>query len=155
MTSRIPNPLTQEQIKALIPHRDPFLLVDKILEFEPGQWIRGYRVIQPSDPIFKGHFPGRAIYPGVLIVEAMAQTGGCLLMQEIDDPQSKVIYFMSLDAIKFRKPVNPGDELVMEVKVLSFKSRTSKMRGEAFVSGIKVAEAEFVSMLQPLPGGGV
>ena len=76
-------------------------------------------------------------------------------MQEIDDPQSKVIYFMSLDAIKFRKPVNPGDELVMEVKVLSFKSRTSKMRAEAFVSGIKVAEAEFVSMLQPLPGGGV
>ena len=155
MMSRTPNPLTQEQIKALIPHRDPFLLVDKILDFEPGEWIRGYRKIQSSDPIFKGHFPGRAIYPGVLIVEAMAQVGGCLLMQEIDDPKNKVIYFMSLDAIKFRKPVNPGDELIMEVKVLSFRSRISKMRGEAFVGGIKVAEAEFVSMLQSLPDGGI
>jgi len=76
-------------------------------------------------------------------------------MQEIDDPKNKVIYFMSLDAIKFRKPVNPGDELIMEVKVLSFRSRISKMRGEAFVGGIKVAEAEFVSMLQSLPDGGI
>ncbi|MFM8234066.1 MAG: 3-hydroxyacyl-ACP dehydratase FabZ [Holophagaceae bacterium] len=155
MTSRTPNTLTQDQIKALIPHREPFLLVDKILDFEPGQWIRGSRKIHLSDPVFKGHFPGRPIYPGVLIVESMAQTGGCLLMQEVEDPQNKVIYFMSLEAIKFRKPVNPGDELLMEIKVLSFKSRTSKMRGETFVGGVKVAEAEFVSMLQPLPNGGI
>ncbi len=155
MTDRIPNPLNQEHIKALIPHREPFLLVDRILDFEPGQWIRGYRKIQSSDPVFKGHFPGRAIYPGVLIIEAMAQTGGCLLMQEIQDCDQKVIYFMSLDAIKFRKPVNPGDELIMEVKVLSFKSRISKMRGEAFVDGVKVAEAEFVSMLQTINNRGL
>lgn len=152
MAERTPNLLSLEQIKALIPHRAPFLLVDKILDFERKEWIRGYKKIDPQDAVFQGHFPGRPIYPGVLIVEAMAQTGGCLLMQEIADPKNQVIFFMSLDAMKFRKPVNPGDELIMEVKSLSFKSRTSKMRGEAFVNGVKVAEAEFVSILQNIQG---
>lgn len=140
-------------IMELLPHRYPILLVDRILDYERGQWIRGIKNISQSDQIFQGHFPRRPIYPGVMIVEAMAQTGGCLMMQDIEDRTRKVIYFMAIDGVKFRRPVVPGDQLVMEVKVLSLKGRICKMRGEAFVDGQKVAEAEFMSMLQDLADG--
>jgi beta-hydroxyacyl-ACP dehydratase FabZ len=124
--------------------------VDRILDFEPREWIRGLKNITFNEEVFQGHFPKRPIFPGVLIVEAMAQTGGCLMMREFEDRDRKVIYFMGIDGVKFRKPVLPGDQLVMEIKVISLKGRVCKMRGEAFVEGVKVAEAEFMSMLMDL-----
>ncbi len=147
---RAPRTLDIQAIMALLPHRYPILLVDRVLDFEPKQWIRGLKNISYNELIFQGHFPKRPVFPGVLIVEAMAQTGGALVMQEFADLSTKVIYFMSIDGVKFRKPVVPGDQLIMEVKVLSNKGRICKMRGEAFVDGQKVAEAEFMSMLQDL-----
>jgi beta-hydroxyacyl-ACP dehydratase FabZ len=137
----------------LLPHRYPLLLVDRILDYEPKQWIRGLKNISFDEAVFQGHFPKRPVFPGVYIVEAMAQTGGCLLLQDIEDRARKVIYFMGIDAVKFRKPVVPGDQLIMEAKVLSLKGRICKMRGEAFVDGKKVAEAEFTSMLMDLAEG--
>ena len=150
---RAPNVLDLQAIMGLLPHRYPILLVDRILDFERGQWIRGLKNISYNEQIFQGHFPKRPVFPGVFIVEAMAQTGGCLLLQEIEDRARKVIYFMGIDGVKFRKPVLPGDQLVMEVKVLQLKGRICKMRGEAFVEGQKVAEAEFMSMLMDLAEG--
>ena len=148
--ARTPNTIDLQGIMALLPHRYPMLLVDRILDFEPREWIRGLKNISFNEEVFQGHFPKRPIFPGVLIVEAMAQTGGCLMMQGIEDRAAKVIYFMGIDGVKFRKPVLPGDQMVMEVKVISLKGRICKMRGEAFVEGIKVAEAEFMSMLMDL-----
>ena len=147
---RAPRTLDIQAIMGLLPHRYPILLVDRVLDYEPRQWIRGLKNITFNEQIFQGHFPKRPVFPGVMIVEAMAQCGGCLVMQEFEDLSKKVIYFMSMDAVKFRKPVVPGDQLVMEVKILSFKGRVCKLRGEAFVDGQKVAEAEFMSMLQDL-----
>jgi beta-hydroxyacyl-ACP dehydratase FabZ len=106
-----------------------------------------------NEAVFQGHFPKRPVFPGVYIVEAMAQTGGCLLLQDVEDREKKVIFFMSIDGVKFRKPVVPGDQLIMEAKVLSLKGRICKMRGEAFVNGQKVAEAEFMSMLVDVAEG--
>ena len=140
-------------IMDLLPHRYPILLVDRILVYEKGQWIRGIKNISIGELVFQGHFPKRPVFPGVLIVEAMAQTGGCLIMQEFEDRSKKVIYFMAIDGVKFRKPVVPGDQLVMEVKVVSHRGKICKMRGEAFVDGQKVAEAEFMSMLMDLVEG--
>ncbi len=148
-----PKVIDVQGIMDLLPHRYPMLLVDRILDYETGQWIRGLKNISMSDMVFQGHFPKRPVFPGVLIVEAMAQTGGCLMMQQYEDPTKKVIYFMSIDGVKFRKPVVPGDQLIMEVKVLSLKPRICKMRGESFVNGQKVAEAEFTSMLMDLDEG--
>jgi beta-hydroxyacyl-ACP dehydratase FabZ len=148
--SAAPRTIDLQGIMDLLPHRYPILLVDRILDYEPGQWIRGLKNISMSEQVFQGHFPKRPVFPGVYIVEAMAQTGGCLIMQQFEDRARKVIYFMGIDSVKFRKPVLPGDQLIMEVKVVSMKSRICKMRGEAFVDGQKVAEAEFMSMLMDL-----
>ncbi|MEI6592230.1 MAG: 3-hydroxyacyl-ACP dehydratase FabZ [Holophagaceae bacterium] len=153
MSEREPRIIDLQGIMDLIPHRYPLLLVDRILDYEPKTWIRGLKNISFNEQVFQGHFPSRPVFPGVYIVEAMAQTGGCLLMQEFEDRASKVIYFMGIDNVKFRKPVQPGDQLVMEVKVLQIKGRICKMRGEAFVGGQKVAEAEFMSMLMDLGEG--
>lgn len=149
---RKPNTIDLLGIMDLLPHRYPILLVDRILDYERGQWIRGIKNISISDHVFQGHFPKQPVFPGVLIVEAMAQTGGCLLMQDLPDHARKVIYFMAIDNVKFRKPVVPGDQLVMEVKVLSVKGKIGKMRGEAFVDGQKAAEAEFMCMMMDVPG---
>lgn len=151
---RVPNTIDIQGIMDLLPHRYPILLVDRVLDYEPKAWIRGIKNISIGDPIFQGHFPKQPIFPGVLIVEAMAQTGGCLVMQEFEDRSSKVIYFMSIDGVKFRKPVVPGDQLVMDVKILSNKGKICKLRGEASVQGQKVAEAEFMCMLIHLAEGG-
>jgi beta-hydroxyacyl-ACP dehydratase FabZ len=153
MPEREPRTIDLQGIMELLPHRYPLLLVDRILDFEPKVWIRGLKNVSFNEEVFQGHFPSRPVFPGVYIVEAMAQTGGCLLMREYEDRARKVIYFMGIDAVKFRKPVLPGDQLVMEVKVLHFKGRICKMRGEAFVAGQKVAEAEFMSMLMDLAEG--
>lgn len=150
---RTPNAIDIQGIMDLLPHRYPILLVDRILDYEPGQWIRGLKNLTMNEQVFQGHFPNRPVFPGVLIVEAMAQTGGCLMLRDFPDRHRKVIYFMGIDGVKFRRPVLPGDQLIMEVKVLSLRTRTCRMRGEAFVDGVKVAEAEFTSMLMDLAEG--
>ena len=153
MSEREPRTIDLQGIMDLLPHRYPILLVDRILDFEPKEWIRGLKNVSFNEAVFQGHFPSRPVFPGVYIVEAMAQTGGCLLMREFEDRARKVIYFMGIDGVRFRRPVLPGDQLVMEVKVIQFKGRICKMRGEAFVDGQKVAEAEFMSMLMELGEG--
>ena len=139
-------------IQKLLPHRYPILLVDRILDYERGNWIRGVKNISIGEQVFQGHFPKQPVFPGVLIVEAMAQTAGCLVTLDIPNPEEKIMYFMSIDGVKFRKPVVPGDQLVMEIKILTIKRNIAKMRGEAFVDGNKVAEAEFMSMVVDAEG---
>jgi len=153
MSERELRTIDLQGIMDLLPHRYPLLLVDRILDFEPREWIRGLKNVSFNEEVFQGHFPSRPVFPGVYIIEAMAQTGGCLLLREFEDRSRKVIYFMGIDVVKFRKPVVPGDQLIMEVKVLQFKGRVCRMRGEAFVNGQKVAEAEFKSMLMDLAEG--
>ncbi|HNU53847.1 MAG TPA: bifunctional UDP-3-O-[3-hydroxymyristoyl] N-acetylglucosamine deacetylase/3-hydroxyacyl-ACP dehydratase [Candidatus Syntrophosphaera sp.] len=135
-------------IMRIIPHRYPFLLVDKIIDLKPGESITGIKNVTINEPFFQGHFPGHPIMPGVLIVEGMAQTGGIILMRQMDDPAEWVAYFASIDNVKFRKPVLPGDTLRYELKVISLKRSLSKMHGEAYVGDEKVAEGDFLAMLQ-------
>jgi UDP-3-O-[3-hydroxymyristoyl] N-acetylglucosamine deacetylase/3-hydroxyacyl-[acyl-carrier-protein] dehydratase len=133
------------RILEYIPHRYPFLLIDRVLEFEGGKRILGLKNVTINEPFFQGHFPEHPIMPGVLIVEAMAQAGGLLLMNEFDDPQSKVVYFMSLDDVKFRRPVMPGDQLLFELRMLQLRGRTCRMQGETRVGGDIVAEATMMA----------
>ena len=132
-------------ILALLPHRYPFLLVDRILEIEGTTRIVGLKNVTINEPFFQGHFPGHPIMPGVLIVEAMAQVGGVLAMRTIERPEDKVVYFMSLDNVKFRRPVLPGDQLRMEVEMLQNRGRTCRLKGLAYVDGALVAEAEMMA----------
>ncbi|MFQ5889894.1 MAG: UDP-3-O-acyl-N-acetylglucosamine deacetylase [Gemmatimonadota bacterium] len=136
-----------QDILKYIPHRFPFLLVDRILEFEPGKRIVGLKNVTMNEPFFTGHFPDHPIMPGVLIIEAMAQVGGLLLMNEFDDPQDKVVYFMALDEVKFRRPVTPGDQLIFELEMLQVRGRVCKMRGEGRVDGRTVAEATMLAQV--------
>ncbi len=129
------------RIMASLPHRYPFLLVDRILEVEGDRRVVGLKNVTINEPFFQGHFPGHPIMPGVLIVEAMAQTGGVLMLSRLDDPDSKVVYFMALDDVKFRRPVVPGDQLRMEVDVVQNRGSTVRLAGKAFVEGQLVAEA--------------
>ena len=133
------------RILEYIPHRYPFLLIDRVLEFEGGKRILGLKNVTINEPFFQGHFPEHPIMPGVLIVEAMAQAGGLLLMNEFDDPQSKVVYFMSLDNVKFRRPVMPGDQLLFELRMLQIRGRTCRMQGETRVGGEVVTEATMMA----------
>ncbi|MBL0939753.1 MAG: bifunctional UDP-3-O-[3-hydroxymyristoyl] N-acetylglucosamine deacetylase/3-hydroxyacyl-ACP dehydratase [Gemmatimonadaceae bacterium] len=139
---------TVEDILQVLPHRYPFLLVDRILEIEEGKRIVGLKNVTINEPFFQGHFPGHPIMPGVLIIEAMAQVGGMLLMRTIDDPSSKVVYFMSLDNVKFRRPVKPGDQLRLELDVLQMRGTMCKMKGTAYVDGQVVTEAEMMAMVR-------
>lgn len=129
-----------------LPHRYPFLLVDRILEVGETRVV-GLKNVTINEPFFQGHFPGHPIMPGVLIVEAMAQTGGVLLLSSVEEPQTKVVYFMSLDGVKFRKPVVPGDQIRMEVELLQNRGRTVRLRGRALVDGAVVAEAEMMARI--------
>jgi UDP-3-O-[3-hydroxymyristoyl] N-acetylglucosamine deacetylase/3-hydroxyacyl-[acyl-carrier-protein] dehydratase len=137
-----------EDILQVLPHRYPFLLVDRILEIEEGKRVVGLKNVTINEPFFQGHFPGHPIMPGVLIIEAMAQTGGMLLMRTVSDPSSKVVYFMSLDNVKFRRPVKPGDALRLELEVLQIRGTMCKMRGVATVDGQVVTEAEMAAMVR-------
>lgn len=134
-----------ERILELLPHRYPFLLVDRVLEVQGTQKIVGLKNVTFNEPFFQGHFPGHPVMPGVLIIEAMAQTGGLLLMEQIPDRASKVVYFMALDNVKFRKPVVPGDQLRMEVEMLQFRGKVARMKGTALVDGKVAAEAEMLA----------
>jgi UDP-3-O-[3-hydroxymyristoyl] N-acetylglucosamine deacetylase/3-hydroxyacyl-[acyl-carrier-protein] dehydratase len=135
------------RILQVLPHRYPFLLVDRILEVEGDSRVVGLKNVTINEPFFQGHFPGHPIMPGVLIVEALAQTGGVLLMDRLERPEEKVVYFMSLDNVKFRKPVVPGDQLRMEVDILQARGRTVRLKGTALVDGKVVAEAEMMAMV--------
>jgi UDP-3-O-[3-hydroxymyristoyl] N-acetylglucosamine deacetylase/3-hydroxyacyl-[acyl-carrier-protein] dehydratase len=139
---------TIEDIMKVLPHRYPFLLVDRILEIEENKRIVGLKNVTINEPFFQGHFPGHPIMPGVLIIEAMAQVGGMLLMGSVGDPESKVVYFMSLDNVKFRKPVKPGDQIRFELEIIQIRGMVCKMRGVGKVDGEVVAEADMAAMVR-------
>jgi UDP-3-O-[3-hydroxymyristoyl] N-acetylglucosamine deacetylase/3-hydroxyacyl-[acyl-carrier-protein] dehydratase len=132
----------------VLPHRYPFLLVDRVLEMEPRKRIVGLKNVTINEPFFQGHFPGHPIMPGVLIIEAMAQVGGMLLMGAVPDPQNKVVYFTSLDNVKWRRPVRPGDQLRFELDILQIRGPMCKMHGVATVDGETVAEADMGAMVR-------
>ena len=134
-------------IKRIMPHRYPFLLVDRILELEDKKRVVGLKNVTVNEPFFIGHFPGHPIMPAVLIVEAMAQVGGILLLSSVDKPDNYLVYFIGIDKAKFRRPVVPGDQLRFELEMLSLKRRFCKMKGTAFVDGEVVAEAELTSSI--------
>jgi len=138
-----------QEIMDILPHRYPFLLIDRILEMEMGKRAVGIKNVTMNEPFFQGHFPGHPIMPGVLILEAMAQAGGVLAMKSVplDQVKSKVIYFMSIDKAKFRKPVVPGDQLRLEIDVIKQRSNIMSLRAQALVSGAVVAEAELMAMI--------
>jgi beta-hydroxyacyl-ACP dehydratase FabZ len=137
--------LDVRKILDLLPHRYPFLLVDRIVEVDGTRRIVGIKNVSINEPFFQGHFPGHPIMPGVLIVEAMAQTGGVLLMEGIPDRAGKVVYFMGLDHVRFRRPVAPGDQLRMEVEMLQFRGKVARMKGIATVDGQVATEAEMLA----------
>jgi len=140
------------EIQKILPHRYPFLLVDRVTSLESGQSIEAYKNVSISEGIFQGHFPGHPIYPGVMIVEGMAQAGGVLAFkslsqEEQDDVDNKVVYFMSIDKCKFRSPVRPGDKLEYKINVLKHKGNIWVFKGEAYVDGKLTTEAELKAMI--------
>ncbi len=137
--------LSFEEIKKILPHRYPFLLIDRVLEVEPDKKIKAIKNVTGNEPFFQGHFPHHSVMPGVLIVEAMAQAGAVCLLVEREIKGTLV--FAGIDKTKFRKPVVPGDTIVFEVEVLNLKKRFCKLKGKAFVEGNLVAEATFSSAL--------
>ncbi|MFQ6083287.1 MAG: 3-hydroxyacyl-ACP dehydratase FabZ [Candidatus Aminicenantia bacterium] len=134
-----------ENILNLLPHRYPFLLVDKIIDFKEKKRIVGIKNVTYNESFFQGHFPQKPVMPGVLIIEAMAQTGAVLLIGSVPERERKLIYLTGVEKAKFRKPVVPGDQLRMELTILKLKSRVCRMRGEAFVEDKLVAEAEILA----------
>ncbi len=132
-------------IMDILPHRYPFLLVDRITALDEGKSIEAFKNVTINEPFFNGHFPGHPIMPAVLIVEAMAQVGGMLLLYSVDDPTTKLMYFMGIDNARFRRPVTPGDRIDFKLTLLKIKGRTSKMHGVAFVDGQLVAEADLMA----------
>jgi len=129
-----------------MPHRYPFLLVDRILEVEETRAV-GLKNVTINEPFFQGHFPGDPIMPGVLIVEAMAQVGGVLLLSRVEDRENKLLYFSGIDEVRFRRPVRPGDQIIFEVELLRFKGRMAKMKGEARVDGQVAASAVMMAAI--------
>lgn len=139
-------------IKNILPHRYPFLLIDKIIEFKLDEKTVGVKNVTANEPFFEGHFPGQPVMPGVLILEGMAQTGGILLLNGIENPGDQLVYFMAINNAKFRKPVLPGDQLVFELTMVSRKSKICLMKGLAYVDGSLVAEAEMLASIVPRTG---
>jgi 3-hydroxyacyl-[acyl-carrier-protein] dehydratase len=138
--------INTKEIQQLLPHRYPFLLVDRIIELEPGKRAVGIKNVTINEEFFQGHFPGNPIMPGVLIVEALAQVGGILAFRSGVTP-GKIVYFMTIEKAKFRKPVVPGDQLKLEVSILHQRSQVWKFMGNAIVDDKIAAEAEFTAMV--------
>ena len=140
--------LTTKEIMDIIPHRHPFLLVDTIDELEPGIKATGYKCITYDEPYFAGHFPKEPVMPGVLQVEAMAQTGGLLVLNSVDEPERYSTYFMKIDGVKFRQKVVPGDTLILRLELLApIRRGISTMKGYVFVGDKLVSEAEFMAQI--------
>jgi beta-hydroxyacyl-ACP dehydratase FabZ len=141
------NVLEIREIMDRIPHRYPFLLVDRVVELTPGRRIVAIKNVTMNEPFFQGHFPGAPVMPGVLIIEALAQAGAVLLLSDIPDRASKLVYFTGIDETRFRRPVVPGDQIRLTMEVLKLRSKTCKMRGVAEVDGEIAAEAQIMSAL--------
>jgi beta-hydroxyacyl-ACP dehydratase FabZ len=139
--------LDAQAIQELLPHRYPFLLVDRIVELVPRERIVGIKQVSINEPFFQGHFPGTPVMPGVLVVEALAQVGAVLALREIQDRDRKLVLFTGIREARFRKPVVPGDTLTLEVTALRIGSRLQRMRGEAKVDGQLVADADIMSII--------
>lgn len=137
--------LNIEQIMQYLPHRYPFLLVDRVVEFEERKRIVGLKNVTINEPFFQGHFPGRPVMPGVMIIEAMAQVGGLLVLENVEGLEDKVIYFLGLDNVRWRRPVTPGDQIRFEVELVQVRGATVKMRGVGTVDGQLCAEAEMMA----------
>ena len=140
------------QIQEILPHRYPFLLVDRVTEIVKNESLVAYKNVSISEPVFEGHFPGHPIYPGVMILEGMAQAGGILAFKSMDDlseeeVKNKVVYFMSIDKAKFRNPVRPGDRLEYRVSVIKHKGAIWMLKGEAYVDDVLASEAELKAMI--------
>lgn len=134
-------------IQRILPHRYPFLLIDKIIDFQLDERVVGVKSVTLNEHFFQGHFPGQPIMPGVLILEAIAQTGGILLLHGSENPGNKLVYFMSMNNVKFRKPVVPGDQLILDVQMLSRRTKVIQIRGQAYVDGALVVEGEFTAAI--------
>ena len=138
-----------QEIFAFLPHRYPFLLIDRIVEFEPTRRLVAIKNVTINEPFFQGHFPGYPIMPGVLVVEAMAQAGGIIIMHETPDRETRLVVFTGIERAKFRRPVTPGDQLRIEVEVLSFRPRAGRIEGRAFVDGKLACEATLTCQVVP------
>jgi len=135
-----------QEIMGMLPHRYPFLLVDRVLQLIPDDKIVALKNVTINEPFFQGHFPGKPVMPGVLIIEAMAQAGGILAYQTAPpEKRNRLIYFMGMDKVRFRKMVIPGDQIIFEAKILKFRSKVAKMSGTATVDNQLVAEAELMA----------
>jgi len=140
-----------DEIMRRLPHRYPMLLVDRVLECHPGERITAVKNVTANEQFFQGHFPGAPVMPGVLIVEAMAQCGAVLFLRDLPDRDTKLFLFGGVDRARFRRPVVPGDQLILECELLQKRSNTIKLRGTAKVEGIVVAEAELLSVMTERP----
>jgi 3-hydroxyacyl-[acyl-carrier-protein] dehydratase len=138
-----------QEILGLLPHRYPFLLVDRIVEFEPRKRCVAIKNVTMNEPFFQGHFPGHPIMPGVLVIEAMAQAGGIIMMHELPDRNEKLVVFTGIERAKFRQPVTPGDQLRIEIDVLAFRSRAGRIEGKAWVDGKIACEAVLTCAVVP------
>ena len=138
-----------QEILGFLPHRYPFLLIDRIVEFEPTKRLVAIKNVTMNEQFFQGHFPGYPIMPGVLVVEAMAQAGGIIIMSETADREQKLVVFTGIERAKFRRPVTPGDQLRIEVEVLSFRPRAGRIEGKAYVDGKLACEATLTCRVVP------
>ena len=138
-----------QEIMDFLPHRYPFLLLDRIIEFEPAKRVVAIKNVTINEPFFQGHFPGYPIMPGVLVVEAMAQAGAIIIMAELPDREKKLVVFTGIERAKFRRSVVPGDQLRLEVDVLSFRPRAGRMEGKAYIDGKLACEATLTCMVVP------
>jgi len=141
--------LNIDEIISCLPHRYPFLLVDRVLDFVPEQSIKALKNVTANEPHFMGHFPDFPVMPGVLIVEAMAQVGGILAFQSAPKDQEFLVFFTGIDGVRFRKPVRPGDQLVFELTCLRRRGHVWRFKGEAFVDGALVCEGTLMATLMP------
>ena len=157
MTSAAPtekhtiNSMDIRRIMNMLPHRYPFLLVDRVTAYEPQKYIDAYKCVSINEPFFQGHFPGLPVMPGVLIVEALAQAGGLLVLTALDDAtvSNSIFLFTGIESVRFRKPVFPGDRLDLHCELVKSKMRLWKMRGTAHVDGVLAAEAELTAAIMP------
>jgi 3-hydroxyacyl-[acyl-carrier-protein] dehydratase len=140
---------TIQEIMDFLPHRYPFLLIDSIVEFERAKRVVAIKNVTMNESYFQGHFPGAPLMPGVLIIEAMAQAGAVLMLSEMEDRHSKLAVFTGIDGAKFRRSVTPGDQIRIEVDVVSFRSRAGKMEGKAYVDGKLACQATLTCMVVP------